>query len=84
MQSNIFDGDAEVELLVELWALGLVSATTLQAIGAAAVVAAPRPQMRALAQLGAEGVHRNNCHRDLQRKLGVNGITVAPRDADPA
>ena len=23
-------------------------------------------------------MHRNNCHRDLQRKLGVNGIAVAP------
>ena len=38
------DGDGEVELLVELFGLGMVSANTLQQIGAAANLVAPRPQ----------------------------------------
>ena len=42
------DGDDEVDTLLELWAMGLLSATLLQNIAASACNVAPRPQMTAL------------------------------------
>ena len=68
--------DAEVELLVELFGMGLLPANTLQAIGAAATSVAPRPQMQTLANLGCTGKWHGNCHRDLTRKLSLGGNTV--------
>eukprot|EP00969_Alexandrium_andersonii_P089838 3967012-Alexandrium_andersonii.AAC.1 len=59
------EGDPEVDLLTELWAPGLISATTLQQIGAAANSVAPRAQVAALASLGTQGTHTANIHRDL-------------------
>ena len=72
------DGDVEVELLTELWSLGLISATTLAMIGRAGNLSAPRPQMAALANLGTRGRWEGNCHRDLSRKLAMSKIDVAP------
>ena len=66
------DGDAEVEALVELWAVGLLSASVLQQIGAAAHIAAPRPQMEVLARLGHFGRYTNNISRDLRGHLRLN------------
>ena len=70
------DGDAEVELLCELWALGVISARTLQRIGAAAMVTAPCPQMQALAGLGTAGEFENNITRDLKRKLHLSELLL--------
>ena len=42
------DGEKEVELLIELWALGLVAARTIRDIAVAAHLVAPRPQTLAL------------------------------------
>ena len=61
------DGDAEVELLIELWALGLMAATTSQMIGAAAMWAAPRAPMSAVASMGGTSGSLDNAHRDLER-----------------
>ena len=74
------DGDDEVDALIELWALGLISATVLQMIAAAACNVAPRPQMQVLKALGTSGIHANNAHRDLERKLNLGRLdrTVAP------
>ena len=47
-------GDPEVDLLLELWALGIISGPTLQQIGKAANAAAPRPQVETLSRLGGE------------------------------
>ena len=65
------DGDPEVDVLLELWSLGLLSATSLRAIGQGAMQVAPRACMRSLATLSA-----GHCHRDLARKLqlGLNDI----------
>ena len=67
--AHSLDGDREVETLLELWALGLLSAVTLCTIAIAANISAPRPQMTALAGIGTQGTYSNNCHRDLARKL---------------
>ena len=66
------DGDVEVDTLVELFALGLLSATTVREIAAAAIIVAPRPQMATLAALGTSGRHKNNILRDLTTKLNLN------------
>ena len=71
------DGDREVETLLELWALGLLSAATLCTIAIAANISAPRPQMTALAGIGAQGTWTRNCHRDLARKLQFSENNVA-------
>ena len=63
------DGDAEVELLCELWAIGSIPAHVLQQIGEAAVVSSPRPQMSALAALGSHGAYKGNITRDLRQLL---------------
>ena len=60
------DGDPEVDVLIEFWSLGVISAKTLQAIAAVAVLVAPSPAMNELASLS--NVH---LHRDLTRKLVV-------------
>ena len=39
------DGDPEVDKLVELWSLGVITAKTVHEIAAAAVLVAPRPAM---------------------------------------
>ena len=67
------DGDPEVDVLIELWSLGVLSAKTLRTIATAAVKVAPRPAMCELASL-SEG----HFHRDLSRKLklGSNDIPV--------
>ena len=67
------DGDPEVDVLIELWSLGSLSAKTLHTIAKAAVKVAPRPTMSELASL-SEG----HCHRDLFRKLrlGMNDIPI--------
>ena len=62
-------GDPEVDVLLELWSLGLMSALTLQVIASAACKVAPRPNMEALASIGAAGGAPGNAHRDLERKL---------------
>ena len=59
------EGDAEVDVLLELWALGILSASMVQYIAAAANKAAPRPQMATLAGLGTHGAWKANIHRDL-------------------
>ena len=45
-------------MLLELWALGLMSALVLQSIAAAACRVAPRLPMEALASMGASGGHK--------------------------
>ena len=70
------DGDDEVDALIELWALGLISATVLQMIVAAACNVAPRPQMQVLKALGTSGIHANNAHRDLERKLNLGRLDL--------
>ena len=72
----VVDGDPEAELLVELWSLGLLSATLVQQIAAASNKAAYRPQIAALADCGGKGVHRGNIHRDFARKLGMEQTSV--------
>lgn len=65
-------GDPEVELLIELWTMGVLPAYMLQRIGAAACLIAPRPQMRALANLGAEGRYPANAASQLRALLRLN------------
>lgn len=76
-QSGMLDGDPEVDVLLELFCLGLISAGSLQEIGHAANLVAPRPQMRCLASLGTCGTHRNNVFRDLHAKLQLGNNDVA-------
>ena len=71
------EGDAEVDLLMELFALGLMPATTVRDICAAAHAVAPRPQTGVMAHLGASGAHASNVYRDLVRKLNMGSIKVA-------
>ena len=52
-------GDPEVACLLQLWALGLLPATTLQSIAKAAMEVAPRSQMEILRGIGTQG----NAHR---------------------
>ena len=68
------DGDAEVDVLLELWSLGLMSALLLQTIAQAACLVAPRPAMERLSHIGAEGNVRGNAHRDLQRLLHLGSL----------
>ena len=68
-QKGPLDGDPEVDTLLELWALGLLSAVVLQVIADAACKVAPRPPMQALANIGTKGDHKNNAHRDLTKKI---------------
>ena len=65
------DGDKEVELLIELWTLGLVAARTIRDIAAASHAMAPRPQTLALSIMGD-----NNLHRDLVRKLKLGALNL--------
>ena len=78
-QSPLF-GDEEVDLLLELFALGLLPASTLQQICAAADRVASRPQTKLVASLGAQGRHANNVHRDLVTKLKLNQCDIAEAD----
>ena len=57
--------------VVELYALGILSAKTARDIASAAHRSAPRPQTEVLAKLGAGGEYTNNINRDLQRKLAL-------------
>lgn len=75
--SGMLDGDPEVDVLLELCCLGLISAGSLQDMGHAAQFVAPRPQMRCLASLGTCGTHRNNVFRDLHAKLQLGNNDVA-------
>ena len=58
LRAGPLDGDAEVDVLLELWALGLMSVVLLQTIAAAACKVAPRPAMATLAKIGAPGIVR--------------------------
>ena len=58
-------------LLIELWALGLMSAKILHEIGRAAMQVAPRPPMAMLAGLG-----KGHYHRDLSAKLRLGRNNV--------
>jgi hypothetical protein len=68
------DGDDEVDTLLELWALGLLSATLLQVIAASACNVAPRPQMQILSNIGSQVAHHGKAHRDLERKLNMGRL----------
>ena len=72
--------DPEVDTLLELWSLGILSAVILQTTAASACLVAPRPPMEALAQIGSNGGARGNAHRDLERKLNLGNVNenVAP------
>ena len=70
------DGDAEVDTLLELWAMGLLSAITLQMIASSACKVAPREQMVELSRIGTEGVWRGNAHRDLKAKINMGNLDV--------
>ena len=61
------DGDAEVDVLLELWSLGLMSALLLQTIAQAACLVAPRPAMKRLSHIGAEGNVRGNAGTSSSR-----------------
>ena len=65
------DGDPEVDVLLELWSLGLLSAKLLKDIAKGAMLVAPRPAMQALASLG-----HGHFHRGLSRllALGANDL----------
>ena len=52
------EGDAECDVLVELWSLGLLNAKMLRDIGRAAMISAPRPQMGHLASLTDGHLHQ--------------------------
>ena len=75
-QAGPLDGDPEVETLVELWSVGLLSAVTLQQIAASSQKAAPREAMRHLAELGTSGARPGNVHRDLSRKLDLGRMDI--------
>ena len=51
------NGDQEVDVLNELFNLGLLSAQTLQQPGSRATQVAPRPRMETLANLGTQSSH---------------------------
>jgi len=74
--SGPLDGDAEVDVLLELWSLGLMSALLLQTIANAACKVAPRPAMERLSHIGSGGNVRGNAHRDLQRLLQLGRLDV--------
>ena len=64
-------GDPEVDVLLELWSLGLLTATMLVAIAEGAMKVAPREQMRILADLGFD-----NSHRNLVNKLNMESNPI--------
>ena len=66
-----------MDLLLELFALGLLSATAVRDICAAAHRMAPRPQTGVLAALGGSGRFAANVHRDLVRKLKLGSLQIA-------
>ena len=68
--------DPEVEILVELFTLGLLSVRLVREIAHCSNLAAPREPMAVLAGLGAGGAHVANAHRDLQRRLNMDAITL--------
>ena len=70
------DGDAEVDILLELWSLGLLTAVLLQKIALAACTVAPRAPMTALADIGTHGAFQGNAHRDLQRMLNQGPLDL--------
>ena len=76
--SGLLDGDPEVDVLLELWALGQISGPTLQQIGQAANAAAPRPQIQTLSRLGGGGDNPGSIHRDLERKLRLGANPLPP------
>ena len=51
------DGDPEVDVLLELWALGMIAATVLVQVAKAACLVAPRPQAETLSALGHRGAN---------------------------
>ena len=76
-QHGPLEGDEEVELLIEYFALGILSAAAVRDICAASNRVSPRPQAEALASLGGSGSVRSNVHRDLVRKLKLGTINIA-------
>ena len=62
LRASPLDGDAEVDVLVELWSLGLISVVLFQSIAAAACEVAPRPAMRNRAKIGTVGAFQGNAH----------------------
>ena len=57
-------------MLLEQWAWGEISALQVQRTAEAALAdGATHPQLTRLASLGASGVHKGNCHRDLLKYL---------------
>ena len=66
------EGDPEAELLVELWAMGVLPAVRIQTIAASSVLSAYRPQMDVLAGLGNGGRNPGVITRDLRRYLRLS------------
>ena len=65
-----------LNVLLELWSLGLMSAILLQTIAQAACQVAPRPPMEALARIGTSGDFSANAYRDLRRTPLLTGIPL--------
>ena len=76
------DGDDEVEVLLELWSLGLMSAILVQTTAQAACQVAPRPAMEALARIGTSGDFSANARGDLRRKLNLGNLDPPTSIAD--
>ena len=62
---------------MELFALGILSATTIREIAAAAQKTAPRAHMATLAALGCTGEYKANIYRDLKAKLKLQTVKIA-------
>ena len=75
--AGLLDDDPEIIVLLELWALGLIPASTLQQIGNASNIVAPRPAAAALAALGTHGAYKGNIHRDLMKQLQLTQDSLA-------
>lgn len=80
---------ALAKLLLQFWSWGKLSATLVQQLAAAATASGCKEQgVFDLAELGANGLCPNHCHRDLLRRLGAcqgipQGEPIAVPFVDP-
>ena len=75
-RSDVLLGDAEAEMLVDLWSQGTLPAYCIQQIAASSCQVASRPAMENLACIGNGGENINNCTRDLKRLLRLKDMDL--------
>ena len=81
-RSDVLRGDAEAEMLVDLWSQCALPADCLQQIGASSCQVASRPAMDILACIGNGGENLSNCTRGFEKVVEIERYgptTCVPR-----